>query len=471
MKKAFSLIFSLVMMIPCFNVYSLGAYNQSLIIDEYFEDYYIVDVKGENNNISETLPRYYFSQESGYAFDYNCYSKLDTAQRIIYDAIVDNPGVLSVNVNFENGVFDYNKNWNSQYFSEIMKAICTDRPDIFYYAGYGISNGKLHNASYVSSLTYTAKPYDSTIYTQDNVMGYYNALMAKLPTIPVDTSNRYNFMKSVNDYLCNNIYYPDLNSSDYVMSAHDAYGALVEGRAVCQGYSDAFKLICDYYKIPCVCISGTSGGAGHMWNAMQMDDGLWYLTDTTWNDQSPTIFYDFFLVGTQSTNTYFGGNRFDADHVNDSDLFLPSLNYSATAYNRTQNHNTEFSATYNSYADSINNRLYLSVFDIGKSNVYYNGIYVDVADFSTGETFTAPSGSLSADEIWEMVILADLNSDGVCDENDYSAAVNLVVSSDNVIDTPQEKSCDINVDGVLDVLDAAVIAKASSGLNTNIQLS
>ena len=153
--------------------------------------------------------------------------------------------------------------------------------------------------------------------------------------MPVDLTNRYSFIVSIREYIADTVYYPDLNTSDYVMSAHDAYGALIEGRAVCQGYSDAVKLICDYYNIPCVCISGTSGNAGHMWNAIQMEDGIWYLMDLTWDDQDSYLFDDFFLVGTQSTNTYFGGLKFCEDHINDADLALPNLQYAATKYTNT----------------------------------------------------------------------------------------------------------------------------------------
>ena len=124
------------------------------------------------------------------------------------------------------------------------------------------------------------------------------------------------------------------------MSAHDAYGALVEGRAVCQGYSDAVKIICDYYGIPCVCISGTSDGGGHMWNAIQMEDGKWYFVDLTWDDQESSIYYDFFLIGSDTRDTYFGGYKFYESHVNDPVLVLPNLQYAITAYNKTQNHNT-----------------------------------------------------------------------------------------------------------------------------------
>lgn len=49
---------------------------------------------------------------------------------------------------------------------------------------------------------------------------------------------------------------------------------------VCEGYSRAFKMLCDEVGIPCIVVVG----AGHMWNYVQGAGGVWYAVDTTWND-------------------------------------------------------------------------------------------------------------------------------------------------------------------------------------------
>ncbi len=471
MKKSVCLILCVALMLASMGIMICAAYNESLVIDKYMEGSCIIDVKNKVSQLSGSVDKSYFLQEESYSFSHSCYDMLDTAQKIIYDAVVNNPGKLTIEISFANGVFSYD-NWTDAYFKSLMDAISNDRPDIFYYAGYSVPNGYLYSGGkYISKITYQISPFDDSIYTESNLKGYYNALMATLPTIPVDTSNRYNFIKSVHDYICNNVYYPDLTTSDYVMSAHDAYGALVEGRAVCQGYSDSIKLICDYYNIPCVCIPGTSDGYGHMWNAIQMDDGMWYLIDATWDDQDTYLFDDFFLVGTESTNTYFGGAKFSEEHVNDEAVLMPVLNYASSAYNRTQNHNTGFGATYNAYADYEENILYLSVFDAGKSNVYYHGIFVPVSEFENDVEFTVPSGNSSSTEIWSMVLLGDVNSDGKCDSVDYSSVVNLALAEDTFADITSDRAGDVNLDGYIDVLDIAVIARAASGLNTSFELN
>lgn len=70
---------------------------------------------------------------------------------------------------------------------------------------------------------------------------------------------------------------------------HSAYGALVCGESVCEGYAKSYKLVMDTLHIPCVTVQGlyespTSGGVQeHMWNCVQIDD-VWYAVDATMDD-------------------------------------------------------------------------------------------------------------------------------------------------------------------------------------------
>lgn len=82
--------------------------------------------------------------------------------------------------------------------------------------------------------------------------------------------------------------------------AHTAYGALVCGSAVCQGYSSAFELILKRLGIPCITV--VSQQMNHDWN-MVFVDGYWYHVDLTWDDPIPdrgpddNVRLDNFLLG------------------------------------------------------------------------------------------------------------------------------------------------------------------------------
>jgi hypothetical protein len=78
---------------------------------------------------------------------------------------------------------------------------------------------------------------------------------------------------------------------DYVDGtyAHTAYGALVEKKAVCDGYARAFAILCKKAGIQCLIVRGTSSNpetgnrVGHAWNTVKLD-GKYYHVDVTWDD-------------------------------------------------------------------------------------------------------------------------------------------------------------------------------------------
>lgn len=111
--------------------------------------------------------------------------------------------------------------------------------------------------------------------------------------------------------------------------AHDAYGALVEGTAVCDGYAEALQCLLQQAGIQSFIAIGDSAvpssGAmvGHAWNYVRID-GAYYHTDLSWDDQGDTLYH-----------TYF--NQTDAvileDHLIDSAAYaLPTCTSTAAQY-------------------------------------------------------------------------------------------------------------------------------------------
>lgn len=75
-------------------------------------------------------------------------------------------------------------------------------------------------------------------------------------------------------------------------SAFTAYGALVEGKAVCQGYTLAMGLLLKLSGVESQVVYGRGRGEAHTWNLVKLDTG-WYHLDVTWNDgEEPR--YDYF---------------------------------------------------------------------------------------------------------------------------------------------------------------------------------
>lgn len=467
MRKVLCFLIIISLFVPVLSVTSYAYNSNKLKINERISDY---DRFGEEQIpfISDNADKYYYGFSTGKTV-YTTYSLLDPCQRKMYDYIVNStPGLLTLTFNFDYGEFAA-ENFTQDYFSEVMYAVIRERPEIFYFNGYQITGGYYYSdGTCIAVLNFLIRVNSSSTYNETNLPGYCSDLTNALKNVPVDLSNRYSFVKSVHDYLCDFAYYPNLNSSDYNGNAHDAYGALVEGRTVCEGYAEAFKLICNYYNIPAVCITGDAGGP-HMWNAVQMDDGKWYLLDITWDDQDNYgIFYDFFLIGLNTVDTYFGGHAFKDSHISDGSSYLPVLNYSNEKYSET-NHNTGFKATYNSCAKYDGKFLIRSCFDSKDTEVYYNGMYVNTDNLTTNGVFSVKGSQNENAEYWTMVLVGDCNGDGNCDATDYADAVNRVLSDRSISDA-YDLAADIDCDGCLDVIDLSLFYLASTGMVTDIKI-
>ncbi|MEL7647477.1 MAG: S-layer homology domain-containing protein [Sedimentibacter sp.] len=99
---------------------------------------------------------------------------------------------------------------------------------------------------------------------------------------------------AINNYLCDNVEYDNdaaqqLLKYGYVEEEHrdsfNAYGALIKGIAVCEGYAEAFKLLCDQAQITSIVVTGKLDDIGHAWNRVYIS-GKWYDVDVTNNDKT-----------------------------------------------------------------------------------------------------------------------------------------------------------------------------------------
>ncbi|MBE6802893.1 MAG: hypothetical protein E7530_08435 [Ruminococcaceae bacterium] len=439
---------------------------EPVIVTEYFEEY--CDEYGGNevtNSFTESMNNYISANEIDGSV-YSSYSLLSDLEKEYYDRIVAlDVGVLSFTVKYSPAL--PKNDFESINFTKIMYAVCLDHPEIFYYNGYGYTKSYYPSNGAVVSVKYNiaVKKHGQTneaIYNTSNISDYYSAMMDEINNVSFNANTRYYFIKQLHDYLCNKAEY----INDYA-SCYDAYGTLVNGVAVCQGYAETFKIFCDKYKIPCVCITGIANGEAHMWNAVQMDDGKWYLIDVTWDDRDTNgIFTDFLLVGLETKDTYFTGDAFNVSHVSDGSPYLPALPYSNTAFDSV-NMYSGFGMTHNYNADLNNRRIILSFYDGEDNYIYFNGLYMAVEDYYTTAKFTAPTGKNNEIENWKMILIGDCNGDGSSDLSDYSIAVNKAFTVDKIT-TDFDIACDANFDGVIDALDIAILERAISGANQKI---
>ena len=144
----------------------------------------------------------------------------------------------------------------------------------------------------------------------------------------LDEKTDFEKIAAIHDYLCDNI--------DYEMSekggdiVRTAYGALIEGRAACQGYSvSLYRLLLeagiDNRIIFGQGLAGDGLSGAHSWNIIELNDEYYYI-DVTWDDAEHG--YEYFMVPAET--------GFEEDHVADdsydSSFFSEKYPMSEKAY-------------------------------------------------------------------------------------------------------------------------------------------
>lgn len=121
--------------------------------------------------------------------------------------------------------------------------------------------------------------------------------------------------KAVHDYIIKNCQYMRTEDS------FTAYGALVNGRAVCQGYVAAFNLMAGKCGLRSMAVCGTTLGGAHAWNYIKIGSKNRYI-DCTWDDTG--------TIGKGIVHTYFNvsAKKMQKEHTwNDADFPSGNIKY------------------------------------------------------------------------------------------------------------------------------------------------
>lgn len=226
---------------------------------------------------------------------------------------------------------------------------CFDGDYLRYNISIGINGGSLDTAKdgyYFYTLKMTTANYLSSS-QQSKLNSAVNSFINSLKT---ESLSDYEIIKKIHDYICSkttydeNAYATASRSSD--RTAFTAYGALVSGKAVCQGYSNAFYRICKELGFSVRIIVSDPNIGNHAWNLVKLDDSYYYV-DCTWDDQikddgSDTgDEYSFFLVNYKNIRKKDGSTRahtifntyFDTEYFeNTYGQYIANDNYNADDY-------------------------------------------------------------------------------------------------------------------------------------------
>lgn len=223
-------------------------------------------------------------------------------------------------------------------FGAARDAFYMDNPDLFYidvyklYLSAGLQEGKYvafvgtGNAdNYYADYTVNSATEVATVKAKYETEIAKAVAAAKADGADIVTqiknANRYIAEKTEYDY---GAYQSSVNGEVvYNGYVNTAYGALVEGKAMCGGYARAFKAVMDRLGIPCALVQGyaysgngivpeggdsplEAGFVSHMWNAVEVD-GHWYAVDVTYNDGASNL----------DKYTLVGDQYFSINHISD----------------------------------------------------------------------------------------------------------------------------------------------------------
>ena len=144
-----------------------------------------------------------------------------------------------------------------------------------------------------------------------------------LSSLDLSSKTDYQKIKAIYDYICSNITYDydNLYDDSYTLK-HSSYAALINKKAVCQGYASLFYRLALEGGIDARVISGDSNGP-HAWNIVKIE-GSYYNLDSTWDAGNTE--YEYFLKNAKD----FPNHTRDAAYT--TAAFTSSYPIAATSY-------------------------------------------------------------------------------------------------------------------------------------------
>ena len=152
-------------------------------------------------------------------------------------------------------------------------------PEFFYY-----ESSTFHYDYYTEEVTEVELLYLAE-YGPSELAAFEEAVQAALSVLLPDMSELQKALV-LHDYLTQHIAYDYASymAGTVPEDSYNAYGALVKGTAVCEGYAKAYKVLLNRLGIDAIVVSSLS--MNHGWNLVKLD-GAWYHVDVTWDDPAP----------------------------------------------------------------------------------------------------------------------------------------------------------------------------------------
>ena len=247
---------------------------------------------------------------------------------LIRDAMRDHTETLTVLATTEGYDSSNLKRWVSLAMEETDSPIEGDYI-LWNYAGYSASvsysSGSANttcNIKYAITFTYYTTP-EQEAELADRVDDLLDSFEFS------ESSSDFTKIQTIYDYVCRHVTYDNenLNDDSYKLK-FTAYAALINGTAVCQGYSSLIYRMAKQEGIDSRIIASTT----HGWNIVRMD-GLYYYLDATWDSKTPDS-WRYFLCGEQCSTFSASSSHTRSDGSNASQNAV-TLDYTSAEFYRS----------------------------------------------------------------------------------------------------------------------------------------
>ena len=217
--------------------------------------------------------------------EYLCYNNLTDSQKQAYDYM------YSSAMKMDKALF-YVGECTTDDVTVAFHSLTYDCPYLIWLPStYGVSEQA--NGTYVrfvdpdGEYSYTLSPEERDVHLDE----LYKEIDLFVSQNLHPTMSDYEVELAIHDWICEQTEY-DQDAANAVKSnsevenpnAWTPYGAIVQNRAVCAGYSKAMQMILNYVGIECSSLRVTSRGEMHMVCIVNLG-GDWVYADPTWNDK------------------------------------------------------------------------------------------------------------------------------------------------------------------------------------------
>ncbi|MGI5888417.1 MAG: transglutaminase domain-containing protein [Oscillospiraceae bacterium] len=232
-------------------------------------------------------------------------------EKILYDAVLE--GLK----NYDEQVVVRIKNYTSEQVSEVLQDVILDHPEIFWadLSGFYYMTGDM---GVKVTLAYSVAESDL-----DSRKQSFDEALNELVAAADGSETPYEKVLAVHDALLQSCEYDLTTSEDDI---HNAYGALVNRLAVCDGYADAMKCALDKLGIECRIIAGDAlngkgESVGHAWCEVKIG-GAYTFIDPTWDDMDSAGGQRAIASSAAVSHRYFGLSTAEIalDHTSQQDM-------------------------------------------------------------------------------------------------------------------------------------------------------